>query len=132
MSDVGFRDDVIVLPSAKIVHTQKRLSKFNLFMNVSNLENFEEEDVRLFAEKVAPFFYIKYRFINKQSANHKMEIYNGLLRTILPQYGISLIEIDCQDKKQINERLARKAIQENNQADLDTLIPYSARAELGI
>jgi [citrate (pro-3S)-lyase] ligase len=51
-------------------------------------------DVRLFAAHLAPFFGIRTRFVGQEPFDATTAAYNAVMREVLPQYGLSLVEFE--------------------------------------
>jgi len=51
-------------------------------------------DVRLFAAHLAPFFGVQARFVGREPFDATTAAYNDVMRHVLPEYGLALVEIE--------------------------------------
>jgi len=85
-------------------------------------------DAFLFASKIAPLLKINKRFVGSEPIDSFTNKYNDVLKDILPQYNISLIEIPRlkNDNEYISASLARKILMEEGVTDeLKDLVPLT-------
>ncbi len=82
-------------------------------------------DVRLFGEKIAPELQIKYRFVGTEPICNVTRDYNQTLQELLPEYGITLREIERKrdDQEYISASRVRSLARERKFEELKSLVP---------
>lgn len=125
---------VTVVPSGMFILSQMSFPEYFIKESSDDIVEHTEQDIRTFAEKIAPQLGIKYRFVGEEPDDSVTNQYNLAMKKILPQYGIELVEIP---RKKINEKyisasLVRGYMDENNKEKLDALLPKTTREFLGI
>jgi [citrate (pro-3S)-lyase] ligase len=86
--------NVTVLPSGKFIISSLT---FTDYFNKSELQDRvidPTQDVRLFAEEIAPMLNITVRFAGEEPLDNVTRQYNEAMRRILPEYGIGFEEIE--------------------------------------
>ena len=89
------------------------------------LEQNVENDITLFAEKIAPRLNIRYRFVGEEPEDDVTNEYNNAMKRILPQNGVELIEIPrkMQNRKVISASKVREILEHDTIRGLCELIP---------
>ena len=86
-----------------------------------------EMDIRLFAEKIAPYFHITRRYVGTEPFCPVTYAYNTQLKQLLPGYGIDLIEVERLglDNSVISASRVREMLACGSDADLAELLPQT-------
>lgn len=84
------------------------------------------EDLRIFAQYVAPLLNIKYRFVGEESTDYVTNQYDITMKRILPALsGIHVIEIPrkCMNGEAISATKVRKYYKQKDFIKMETLVP---------
>lgn len=119
--------NVMVVPSGPFILTQTSFPEYFVKASDEDLTENVENDVTVFAERIAPPLNIKYRFAGQEPEDIVTNEYNIAMKKILPQYGIEFAEIP---RKQIEGRYisgskAREYLDSGNLEELKKLVPQS-------
>ena len=89
-------------------------------------------DVRLFAAHLAPFFGVQTRFVGREPYDATTAAYNEVMRHVLPQYGVALVEIERRagDDGPISATRVRAALARRDFDALRRMVPEPTLAYL--
>lgn len=120
-------EDVVVVPSGWYILSQKTFPEYFLKVEDENIKSNTENDIRLFAQYIAPMLNIKYRFTGQEQNDPVTKEYNNAMEKIFKQYGINYIEIPRKkfDDKVISASYVRQLLECNKLEDLLDYIPMS-------
>lgn len=85
-------------------------------------------DVRIFGEVVAKELGISVRFVGEEPFDKVTRKYNETMKSILPEYGIEVVEIPratVDGGQTISASAVRKALQEGNRELVESMLPES-------
>lgn len=124
--------NVKVVPSGDFILSKRSFPEYFIKETDEDIVKNTENDITLFAEKIAPVLGITHRFLGEEPEDPVTNIYNQAMKRILPAYGIQVIEIPRKKDKQtvISASLVRKCLEENDLSQLDTLVPESTKKAL--
>ena len=127
-------ENVMVVPSGMFIVSQMSFPEYFIKQTSDDIVEHTEQDIRTFAEKIAPQLGIKYRFVGEEPYDEITNQYNLAMKKVLPQYGMELIEIPRKeaDGKYISASSVRRYMEENNREKLVALLPKTTRKLLGI
>lgn len=119
--------NVMVVPSGPYILSQTTFPEYFVKAADEDLEKNTENDITIFAEKIAPHLNIKYRFVGEEPEDAVTSQYNDAMKKILPEHGIELIEIPRkeQDGRYISASFARKCLEDNDMDGFKMLVPES-------
>lgn len=91
-----------------------------------------ELDITLFSSRIAPFFGITRRFVGTEPYCKLTSSYNEAMKSLLPLYGIELVEIERKQASSgvISASRVRELIQNNDLSQLNDYLPVSTLAFL--
>lgn len=120
-------NNVMVVPSGPFILSQTTFPEYFIKTADEDLVENVENDITLFAEKIAPQLNIKYRFVGEEPEDAVTNEYNLAMKRILPKNGIELVEIPRKERngKYISASSVRKCLEDNNMAELEKLVPKS-------
>lgn len=120
-------ENVLVVPSGPFILSQTTFPEYFIKAADEDLSENVENDITLFAEKIAPRLNIKYRFVGEEPEDVVTNEYNLAMKRILPKNGIELVEIQRkqQEGRCISASAVRKYLEENNMPELRKLVPES-------
>lgn len=120
-------ENVMVVPSGPFILSQTTFPEYFIKAKDVDLMRNMENDITIFAEKIAPYLNISYRFVGEEPEDEVTNQYNLVMKYILPKKGIRLIEISRkkQDGKCISASKARENFANNNISELRKLLPES-------
>lgn len=106
--------NVIVVPSGKYIISKDTF--FNYFDKENDVHNAgAEEDVEIFSRFIAKKLNISKRFVGEEPYDLVTSSYNAIMKSILPEYGIELVEIPRkyygEENHAINATDVRKALE---------------------
>lgn len=107
--------NVIVVPSGDFIISQTTFTNYFSKETTQHKAN-AEEDVRIFGELIAPQLNITKRFVGQEPFDRVTSEYNSLMKSILPEFNVELIEIpryclnDDPNGNAINATSVRKAL----------------------
>ncbi len=131
---VGTADlqNVIVVPSGDFILTKLSFPEYFVKQTDEHLKENTENDIRLFAEKIAPRLGITHRFVGEEREDEVTDAYNQAMNRILPANGIQVVEIPRKQSgaELISASRVRKCLMENDLERLDKLIPASTKETL--
>lgn len=125
-------DNVMVVPSGPFILAQTTFPEYFIKEADEDLVRNTENDITIFAEKIAPQLHIKYRFVGEEPEDIVTNEYNSAMKRILPEHGIELVEIPRkeQDGRYISASSVRKCLEENDMEEFSKLVPKSTRRVL--
>ena len=120
-------ENVLVVPSGLFILSQTTFPEYFVKEADEDLVGNIENDITLFAEKIAPHLNIRYRFVGEEPEDVVTNEYNLAMKRIFPKYDIEFVEIPRkqQDGKYISASAVRKCLEDNNMSDLKKLVPKS-------
>lgn len=126
--------NVMVVPSGSFILSQMSFPEYFVKETSEDIVEHTEQDIRTFAQKIAPQLGIKYRFVGEEPNDSVTNQYNLAMKKILPEYDMELIEIPRKkmNGKYISASLVRKYMEENDKNGLSGLLPETTRELLGI
>lgn len=126
--------NIKVVPSGPFILSQTTFPEYFVKEADEDIVENTENDIILFAEKIAPYLNIKYRFVGTEKDDNVTREYNNAMKRVLPKYNIHLIEILRKEHndKSISASLVRNHLEHNNTEDLEGLIPSSTKKMLGL
>ena len=121
--------NVLVVPSGHMILSQRCFPEYFKKEIDSDIDSNIRNDLEIFAKVIAPRLNIKYRFVGEELSDQVTEKYNILMKEILPENGIELIELPRKevDNKIISASLVRELISNNNLDELDKYIPSKTK-----
>lgn len=120
---------VMVVPSGPYILSKNTFPEYFEKINDEDLKKNTEDDITLFAEKIAPKLGITYRFVGEEREDKVTNEYNEAMKRILPHYGIQVVEIPRKANSQsvISASRVRQCLSENRMEELDELVPASTK-----
>lgn len=127
-------ENIMVVPSGPFILSKMSFPEYFIKETSEDLIRHTEQDITVFAEKIAPQLGIQCRFVGEEPEDEVTNQYNMAMKSILPQYGIELVEIPRKtlNAKPISASLVRQCIEEGNTDQLTELVPVSTRTFLGM
>jgi [citrate (pro-3S)-lyase] ligase len=82
-------------------------------------------DARVFAAHLAPFFGIQRRFVGREPFDATTAAYNAVMRGVLPEYGLALVEIERREdgEEPISATTVRAALARRDFDALRRMVP---------
>lgn len=119
--------NVKVVPSGPFILSRMSFPEYFIKESDEDIVENVENDITFFAERIAPYLNIDYRFVGEEPNDMVTNEYNLAMKKILPKYGISLIEIPRKkwDNKYISASLVRKYLENGDNVNLKKLVPKS-------
>lgn len=120
---------VMVVPSGVFILSRMTFPEYFIKENDAELVENTENDVTLFAEKIAPALGITHRFVGEEPEDKVTDAYNQAMKRILPAHGIQLVELPRKQNgaEVISASRVRRCLEENDLDALDTLVPDSTK-----
>lgn len=127
-------DNVMVVPSGPFILSQTTFPEYFIKAEDENLDENTENDVKLFAEKIAGYLNIRYRFSGEEPKDIVTNKYNMYMKKILPENGIKFVEIPRKkvDGQYISASLARQCLERYDLEGLGKLVPDSTMRLLSV
>ena len=121
--------NVSVVPSGSAILSQATFPEYFVKVLDENIVQNVENDITIFAEKIAPKLNITYRFVGEEPEDAVTNEYNSAMKRILPAHGIKLVEIPRieTEGRIISATSVRKCLEEENYEKLDSLVPESTK-----
>lgn len=125
-------DNVLVVPSGPFILSQTTFPEYFIKEADEDIVENVENDITIFAEKIAPHLNISYRFVGEEPNDMVTNEYNLAMKRILPRKGIKLIEIRRKQLKDkvISASLVRKCLENSDMEKLKQLVPESTQRML--
>lgn len=120
-------DNVKVLPSGKYIISKETFSQYFEKDNVEQVDDMDY-DVRIFGEVVAKELGISVRFVGEEPFDKVTRKYNETMKSILPEYGIEVVEIPrvkVHGGQTISASAVRMALQEGDRELVESMLPES-------
>lgn len=120
-------DNIKVVPSGPFILSQMTFPEYFIKEADEDIVENVENDITIFAEKIAPHLNIRYRFVGEEPGDAVTNEYNLAMKRILPEWGIKLIEIPRKQLKDkyISASLVRKCLEDNDVELIEQLVPES-------
>ncbi|MDE5931765.1 MAG: adenylyltransferase/cytidyltransferase family protein [Lachnospiraceae bacterium] len=117
--------NVMVVPSGSFILSQTTFPEYFVKEADEDIVQNVENDITLFAEKIAPQLKIGYRFVGEELEDMVTNEYNSAMKRILPLNGIELVEIPRKKlgKRCISASLVRKCLEDYDVEKLFELVP---------
>lgn len=127
-------NNLMVVPSGPFILSNTTFPEYFIKARDEDLIENIENDIKIFAEKIAPYLNIKYRFVGAEPEDTVTNEYNMAMERILPKYGIEFIEIPRKkvEGQYISATSVRKCLEEYNLEELSKLVPESTRRILSL
>lgn len=122
-------NNVMVVPSGEFILSKMTFPEYFIKETDEELIENTENDITLFAEKIAPQLHITHRFVGEELEDKVTAAYNQAMKRILPAYKIQLVEIPRKQNGQvaISASRVRKCLEESNLGQLQQLVPDSTK-----
>lgn len=120
-------DNVMVLSSGKYIISKETFSQYFEKDNVEQVDDMDY-DVPIFGEIVAKELGISVRFVGEEPFDKVTRKYNETMKSILPEYGIEVVEIPratVDGGQTISASAVRKALQEGDRELVESMLPES-------
>lgn len=120
--------NVAVFPSGSFMISSLTMPAYFLKSELQSEAIDETNDLRFFAEAIAPAFHISVRFVGTEPQDNLTFDYNYQMREVLEKYGIKVIEIDrleYEDGYPVSASIVRKCMKDNDMETLKKLVPQS-------
>ncbi len=119
--------NVVVVPSGEFILSKTTFPEYFIKEKDEYIVRNVENDISLFAEKIAPRLGISYRFVGEEPTDIVTNEYNDAMKRILPSYGINLIEIPRMEKDGsiVSATTVRQCIESGDIERLSKLVPQS-------
>ena len=95
-------DNVMAVPSGPYILSKWTFPEYFIKELSEDVQRNTENDIKLFAEKIASRLNITYRFVGEEPEDAVTNEYNNAMKKILPAYGIQVIEIPRKQKEGVN------------------------------
>ena len=122
-------EHIMVVPSGPYILSKNTFPEYFLKVSDEDLKQNTEDDITLFAEKIAPKLGISYRFVGEEREDKVTNEYNEAMKRLLPRYGIQVVEIPRKSNKQvaISASRVRHCLSMNHMEELNGLVPASTK-----
>ena len=120
-------ENVFVVPSGPFILSQTTFPEYFIKEMDEDIVKNVENDITLFAERIAPYLNIRYRFVGEEPEDKVTKEYNLAMKRILPLKGIQVSEIPRKKRqeKYISATAVRKYLEEYRLDKLSGLVPES-------
>lgn len=120
-------DNVMVVPSGPFILARTTFPEYFIKAKDEDLVENVENDISLFAERIAPYLNIKCRFVGEEPEDGVTNEYNLAMKRLLPRSGIELIEIPRKEQngKYISASSVREYLEDNDLEKVKELVPES-------
>ncbi len=122
-------DDLSVIKSGKVIISS---STFPAYFRKSSIEAREKvylnEDLRIFAQYIAPVLDIQYRFVGEEPTDYVTNQYNIAMKRILPDIaGIQVVEIPRMEigGKVVSATTVRECYKKKDFSEMSALVPQT-------
>lgn len=121
--------NVMVVSSGSFILSQMSFPEYFIKETSEDIMEHMEQDITTFAKNIASQLGIKCRFCGEEPEDVVTAQYNMVMKKILPQYDIELVEIPrkTMNGKCISASLVRRYMEENNWDKLVELLPETTR-----
>lgn len=119
--------NLMVLPSGSFILSSMTFPEYFVKKTDEEIARNTENDIRLFAEKIAPRLGITHRFVGEELTDEVTDTYNQAMKCILPAHGIQLIEIPRMRTEQgiVSATRVRNLLETGGWDQLGGLLPPS-------
>lgn len=126
--------NIKVVPSGPFILSQMSFPEYFIKENSKHIKENAENDILFFAERVAPYLNITYRFVGEEPKDVVTNEYNLAMKHILPKHGIKLIEIPRKkfNGDVISASRVRRCLEDGDIEGLSYLVPESTIKVLGL
>ena len=120
-------ENVRVVPSGPFILSQTTFPEYFIKEADEDLVENVENDITVFAERIAPHLNITCRFVGEEPEDGVTNEYNMAMKRILPENGIELVEIPRkeQDGRYISATTVRTCLENNDIDGFKRLVPDS-------
>lgn len=127
-------NNVMVVPSGPFILSRTTFPEYFMKAEDKDLDKNIENDVKLFAEKIAGYLNIRYRFAGEEPEDIVTNKYNMCMKKILPKNGIKFVEIPRKkvNGQYISASLVRQCLERYDLEGLSKLIPDSTMRLLSV
>lgn len=127
-------ENVRVVPSGPFILSKVSFPEYFIKETSEDIREHTEQDITTFAEKIAPYLGISYRFVGEELEDDVTKQYNLAMKKILPRYGIGLIEIPRKtvNGKVISASSVRRYLEMGNREKIVELLPETTRKLIGM
>ena len=124
---------VKVVPSGYFILSKMTFPEYFIKETDEEIDENTENDIILFAEKVAPELGITHRFVGEEPEDAVTNEYNSAMKKILPAYGIQVKEIARKKDEEnvISASSVRQYLEMNRWDKIKNLVPESTLQILG-
>lgn len=121
--------NVLVVPSGEYILSQKTFPEYFMKVVDNDLVKNVEEDIRIFAEEIAPLLHITHRLVGEEIQDEVTNEYNKAMKRILPIHGIQLVEIPRKtcNGSIISATSVRKCLEIGDIDKLSDLVPETTK-----
>lgn len=118
-------ENIMVVPSGPFILSKTTFPEYFIKESDEDIVRNVENDITLFAERIAPRLNINYRFVGEEPEDIVTNEYNLAMKRILPQNGIKLVEIPRKkaNKQCISASLVRRYLEDYDKEKLYELAP---------
>lgn len=117
--------NVKVIPSGNLIISSKTFPGYFLKDSPSKVSVDTSLDLTIFAKYIAPALHITKRFVGEEPLDIITNKYNESMKSILPKYGIELVEIERKEDSEtvISASRVRALLADNNFDKIQELVP---------
>ena len=113
--------NLMVVPSGPFILSQMSFPEYFVKETGRDMKAHTEQDIILFAKKIAPPLGIKCRFVGEEPEDAVTNQYNETMKKILPEYNIEVIEIPR--KKMLGTNISASLVRDSlNEFDNDKVV----------
>lgn len=122
-------EHIVVVPSGPYILSRNTFPEYFQKISDEDMRKNTENDITLFAEKIAPKVGITYRFMGEEPEDKVTNEYNKAMKQILPRYGVQTVEIPrkVNGLSVISASHVRRCLSMNRLDELDELVPASTK-----
>lgn len=120
--------NVLISPTGPYMVSSSTFPTYFMKDKAQSSEIHCELDVRLFGEKIAPALAITRRYVGKEPFCAVTAQYNRMLKAMLPQYGVEVIEMErfAVSGEAVSASRVRSLIREKRFESLKAVLPESS------
>lgn len=120
---------ITVVPSGLYILSKNTFPEYFQKTADEDLRKNTEDDITLFAERIAPALGITYRFVGEEREDEVTNEYNEAMKRILPDHGIRVVEIPrkANGRSAVSASRVRDCLSVDRTEELDELIPASTK-----
>lgn len=119
--------NVAVMPSGQFIISSLTFTEYFEKSELQDRVIDSSMDLNLFGQKIAPCLDIKARFVGEEPFDMVTKQYNETMKSILPQYGIEVVEIPRKEQggEAISASRVRALLEEKKFDEIARLVPKS-------